>query len=312
MQLFSYRKNGAVRSGVVVNDGGLDVAVLERAMAAGGDDVFAESIRQPLPEATCMIDLLAAGADRLGRLAMAVDRAREAPLDGVLLSLDSIDFVVPTPGSHKILCVGRNYLEHVSEANRDVSGEPVLFCRYEDSLVAHREPLERPAVSKQLDWEGELAAIIGRRCRYVDEEDALGAVAGYAAFNDGSVRDYQFHTGQWTPGKNFLRSGSYGPYLVTSDEVPDPQDVHLETRVNTVVVQSACTATMIFSLRRIISYISMWTELRPGDVIATGTPAGVGGARTPKWFLEPGDQVSVSIAGIGILSNPIVQGEGPD
>lgn len=294
----------------MAGDRGVDVEVLERAAAASTDDEFAEALQQPPTRPLRMIDLLASGRDRMASLAQAVARASEAPIGWVPLPMDAIELALPTPGAQKILCVGRNYLEHIEESDREVPGKPVLFCRYEDSVVPHGEAIERPAASDQLDWEGELAAVIGVPCRHVDEQHALEVVAGYSVFNDGTVRDYQNHTVQWTPGKNFFRSGSYGPLLVTYDDVADPQDLDLETRVNDTVVQKSSTATMIFSISRIISYISEWTQLNPGDVIATGTPAGVGGARTPKWFLEAGDVLSISVTGLGTLRNPVVDAEG--
>ncbi len=300
-----------MRSGVRIRHGGLDVDALERAIVAHGDDQFAEMVGRSLPPPTKMVDLLSSGAERLASLADAVTRASEVTPETLLLPMDTIEFEVPTPGSQKILCVGRNYLEHVQESNREVPGDPVLFCRYEDSQVAHREAIERPIKSVQLDWEGELAVIIGRSSRYVDELHALEVVAGYAIFNDGSVRDYQHRTVQWTAGKNFVHSGSYGPYLVTKDEIADPQGLDLETRVNDTVVQKASTATMIFPVCRLIAYISEWTQLNPGDVIATGTPAGIGNARTPKWFLKAGDELSVSITGLDTLRNPVVDEEPP-
>lgn len=311
MRLFSYRLDGATRPGVMAADRGVDVAVLERAVAATSDDEFVHALQEPPTGPMSMIDLLRSGRDRMAALAAAVARLSEAPSGCTSLAMDSIEFALPTVGSQKILCVGRNYLEHIKESDREVPGEPVLFCRYEDSLVPHGEAIERPSASDQLDWEGELAAVIGVPCRHVDEQHALDVVAGYAVFNDGSVRDYQHHSVQWTPGKNFYRSGSYGPFLVTYDDVADPQDLDLETRVNDTVVQESSTATMIFPIARIISYISEWTQLNPGDVIATGTPAGIGGARTPKWFLEPGDVVTVSITGLGTLRNPVVDAELP-
>lgn len=312
MKLFSYRRDGVVRAGVKVRDGGLDVDALERATVARGDDEFAELLVPPLPSPTKMVDLLSSGGERLAALADAVTRASGVTPQTLLLSMDAVEFAVPTPGSQKILCVGRNYMEHIQESKREVPGDPVLFCRYEDSQVAHREPIERPIKSVQLDWEGELAVIIGRSCRYVDEPRALDVVAGYAIFNDGSVRDYQHRAVQWTAGKNFVHSGSYGPYLVTTDEIGDPQSLDLETRVNDTVVQKASTATMIFPVRRLIAYISEWTQLNPGDVIATGTPAGIGNARTPKWFLKAGDELSVSVTGLDTLRNPVVDEEPPN
>jgi len=307
MKLFSYRQDGTVRAGVVIGDGALDLAVLEQAGQHAGDDAFAEALHNTTAAPIRLIDFLSSGPRRKAELETVLARASTArSLSDALTSLDSIEFAIPTPGSSKILCVGRNYLEHINESNREVPGAPVIFCRYENSLVAHKEAIERPVVSEELDWEGELAAVIGFTCRYVSEKDALDVLAGYSIFNDGSVRDYQHHTVQWTPGKNFPASGSYGPYLVTPEAIPDPQALDLETWVNGASVQKANTSAMIFSLRRLISYISQWTELHPGDVIATGTPAGIGAARTPKWFLKAGDELSISISGLGILTNSVV------
>jgi 2-keto-4-pentenoate hydratase/2-oxohepta-3-ene-1,7-dioic acid hydratase in catechol pathway len=301
MKLFSYHDAGSVRSGVMASGQGLDVAHLERAMLGQG------LLQHSLPERFDVIDLVKDPV-RLDQLRVGLDRLEL--LSGLMsphafLDPVAISFAIPTPGSAKILCVGRNYLEHVNESGRDVPGSPVIFTRYEDTLVAHRESMIRPLNSAELDWEGELAAIIGKPCRHVAEQDALDFVAGYSIFNEGSVRDYQHKTGQWTAGKNFPRSGAYGPYLVTADAVPDPQALDLRTTVNDEVVQKANTGQMIFPLARIISFISEWTELRPGDVIATGTPAGVGNARNPKRFLRPGDTVNVTIESVGELSNTI-------
>lgn len=300
-----------MRAGVRVRDGALDVDSLERATTARGDDEYAELLGRPLPPPTKVVDLLSSGSKRLASLADAVTRANEVAPENLLLSMEKIAFEVPTPGSQKILCVGRNYMEHIQESKREVPGDPVLFCRYEDSQVAHLESIERPIKSVQLDWEGELAVVIGSSCRYVDEVHALEVVAGYSIFNDGSVRDYQHRAVQWTAGKNFMRSGSYGPYLVTKDEIADPQSLGLETRVNDTVVQKARTATMIFSVRRLIAHITEWTRLNPGDVIATGTPAGIGNARTPQWFLKPGDELSVSVTSLDTLRNPVIDEPAP-
>jgi 2-keto-4-pentenoate hydratase/2-oxohepta-3-ene-1,7-dioic acid hydratase in catechol pathway len=184
-------------------------------------------------------------------------------------------------------------------------GWPTVFVRFHDAQTGHNEPMIRPKASTRYDFEGELAVVIGRDARHVKAEEALSYVAGYAAFNDGSVRDWQGHTTQFTPGKNFYRSGAMGPYLVTADEAPDPSTLRVVTRLNGVEVQNGPTADMIFDVPALIAYISTFTPLSAGDVIATGTPRGVGQARKPPLYMTGGDVVEVEIAGIGLLRNPI-------
>lgn len=309
MRLLSYHHQGAIRTAAIAGQYAIDVALLEHAVGGGNvsDDALIDRLSAVLPEPVSLNELIAGSPERLNELRRSLERVAGSRTSDVvaLLDLPSIRFAIPTPGSGKFLCVGRNYLEHINESGRDVPGDPVIFTRYEDSLVAHRQALIRPSNSTEFDWEGELAVIIGRRSRHLRVEDALGAVAGYAVFNDGSVRDYQHKTVQWTAGKNFPRSGSYGPYFVTADEIPDPQALDLETSVNNETVQKANTAQMIFPVAKIISFISEWTELRPGDVIATGTPAGIGAARNPKWFLSAGDVVTVTIEHVGQLVNSV-------
>jgi 2-keto-4-pentenoate hydratase/2-oxohepta-3-ene-1,7-dioic acid hydratase in catechol pathway len=218
--------------------------------------------------------------------------------------------VIPFP--EKILCVALNYREHVAEANRSLPGGrevpkyPMIFARFPDSLVGHRTPLLRPRVSEQLDYEAELLAVIGRNTpRYVKKEEALQYVFGYAAMNEGSVRDYQFHSRQLTPGKNFAQSGSTGPWLVTADEIPDPQNIDIQFRLNGQVLQTANTADMIFDVADLIAYVTEWLPLKPGDLIASGTMGGVGFTRKPPIFMKPGDCAEVIISGVGTLANGI-------
>jgi len=218
--------------------------------------------------------------------------------------------VIPFP--EKILCVALNYHDHVAEANRALPGGrevpkfPMIFARFPDSLTGHRAPLVRPRVSHQLDYEAELLVVIGRNTpRYVKKEEALEYVFGYAAMNEGSVRDYQFHSRQLTPGKNFAGSGSTGPWLVTADEIPDPQSLDIQFRLNGEVLQSANTADMIFSVADLIAYITEWLPLKPGDLIASGTMGGVGFTREPPIFMKPGDCAEVIVSGVGTLSNGI-------
>jgi len=205
----------------------------------------------------------------------------------------------------KILCVGVNYRPHIEEMGRDIPSRPVVFIRYPDSLVGHEEAVIRPRVSEQFDFEGELAVIIGREGYRIGRDDALDHVGGYACFLDGSVRDWQRHTSQFTAGKNFERSGAIGPSVVLAADIPDPTALSLTTRVNGRVMQRGCVADLVFDIPSLIEYISTFTRLRPGDVIATGTPGGVGAARRPPVWLRDGDIVEVSIDGVGTLRNPV-------
>jgi len=211
--------------------------------------------------------------------------------------------------NRKILCVGVNYRPHIEEMGREVPDYPVVFVRFPGSLVGNGEPLIRPRVSEQYDFEGELAVVIGKRARHVAREDAFDYVAGYCCFMDGSVRDWQRHTGQFTAGKNFEQSGAIGS-TVPVDEVPDPSALRLTTRVNGEVMQEGAVADLVFDIPALLEYCSTFTELRPGDVIATGTPGGVGAARKPPVWLREGDLVEVEISGLGVLANPILDESG--
>ncbi|RMF97326.1 MAG: FAA hydrolase family protein, partial [Gammaproteobacteria bacterium] len=210
---------------------------------------------------------------------------------------------VPRPG--KIFCVGMNYIAHIREMGRELPPYPALFARFPHSFVGHGQPVIRPRVSRHFDFEGELAVVIGHRARHVDRARALEAVAGYTCLMEGTLRDYQEHTSQFTAGKNFQSSGAMGPWLVTSDELPDPTVMRLETRVNGEVMQRGEISDLCADIPAIIEYLSGICELEPGDVIATGTPSGVGAARKPPRWLAPGDQVEVEISGIGVLANPV-------
>jgi 2-keto-4-pentenoate hydratase/2-oxohepta-3-ene-1,7-dioic acid hydratase in catechol pathway len=245
-------------------------------------------------------DLAALLADSEG---LPTARARRGQV--AALPLELVTLLPPNPRPGKILCVGLNYLEHRNETGRAPTEHPVIFTRFPDSLVAHGAPLRHPGVSQEYDYEGELAVVIGRPAHRVAEAQALDFVAGYACFNDGSVRDWQRHTHQFTPGKNFLQSGAFGPALVTADEVGDPTALTLTTRLDGELLQQAGTGEMLFSIPRLIAYLSTFTRLEPGDVIATGTPGGVGAKRTPPRFLRPGMVVEVAISRVGTLTNRV-------
>jgi 2-keto-4-pentenoate hydratase/2-oxohepta-3-ene-1,7-dioic acid hydratase in catechol pathway len=220
------------------------------------------------------------------------------------IALEAIAFLPVVPDPPHIVCVGINYASHIAEVvdagiKRATPDKPSVFLRCVDSLVAHRQPLLMPRVSSSLDYEGELAVIVGTPGRYIAEQDALAHVAGYACFNDGSLRDWQFHTNNITPGKNFPSTGALGPWLVTSDEIPDPQRLAIRTRVNGKTMQDGNTADMIFGVARIIAYVSSFIPLAAGDVLATGTPDGVGFSRKPPVFLAEGDICDIEMSADG-------------
>ncbi|HYN11479.1 MAG TPA: fumarylacetoacetate hydrolase family protein [Burkholderiales bacterium] len=211
--------------------------------------------------------------------------------------------VIPNPD--KIVCVGLNYQDHVVETGRDNTENPALFLRVAESQVGHRQPILRPRESKNLDFEAEIAVVIGKAGRRISEEDSWNHIFGYSCYNDGSVRDWQRHTIQWTAGKNFARTGGFGPWLVTADDIPPGTKMTLSCRLNGERMQHATTEQMIFKIPRIIQYVSAFTSLLPGDVIVTGTPGGVGARRTPPVWMKPGDTVEIEIDKVGILVNTI-------
>jgi 2-keto-4-pentenoate hydratase/2-oxohepta-3-ene-1,7-dioic acid hydratase in catechol pathway len=209
---------------------------------------------------------------------------------------------IPNPG--KILCVGHNYESHRQETGRAKTGHPSIFTRFADTLIAHGERLRLPAISECLDFEGELAVVIGRAGRLIRPEDAFQHVAGYACFNDASIRDWQWHTSQFIPGKNFPGTGAFGPWLVTADEV-DLKALRVTTSLNGTTMQDQPVSDMIFPIPKLIAYISSFTPLAPGDVILTGTPGGVGAKREPPLWMRPGDEVTVRIGSLGPLVNVV-------
>jgi acylpyruvate hydrolase len=209
----------------------------------------------------------------------------------------------------KIVCVGLNYRSHLAEIGEPTPKFPILFFKPATSVIGSGQAIVLPRVSRQVDSEGELAVVIGRLGKYIPEESALSHVAGYTCANDVSAHDIEFRTSQWTSGKMLDTFCPLGPVLVTPEEIPDPGLLHLETFLNGQVVQDATTADMVFSVPFLISYISSLTTLEPGDVILTGTPAGIGCNRKPQVFLRAGDQVSVQIEGVGTLVNPVVAEE---
>jgi 2-keto-4-pentenoate hydratase/2-oxohepta-3-ene-1,7-dioic acid hydratase in catechol pathway len=254
------------------------------------------------------------GHPTLASFVGSADYAKRGALveQGTAVPLSEVTLLPVIPRPEKIVCSVRNYMDHHQEAlaaglKRELSEFPPIFLRVWRSQVAHGQPIVRPNASDSLDWEGELAVIIGRGGRGIPAATAWDHVAGYSCYNDASVRDFQFHAKQIAAGKNFESTGGFGPWMVTADEIEPGRVLKLETRLNGEVVQSGDTGQMIFDVARLINYASTIFTLSPGDVIATGTPAGVGFSRKPPRFMKPGDVVEVEIEGIGVLRNPVAQ-----
>jgi 2-keto-4-pentenoate hydratase/2-oxohepta-3-ene-1,7-dioic acid hydratase in catechol pathway len=283
MKLISYRHDGVETWGAVSGDRVLDLA------AATGIATLAEFLGSPAFQDR---DSLAS-------------RAAAGP------ALADVELLPVIPRPEKIVCAVRNYMDHHQEVlaagmQRELAEFPPIFLRVWRSQVAHEQPIVRPSVSESLDWEGELAVVIGKAGRDIPEADAWEYVAGYSCYNDASVREWQFHAKQIASGKNFESTGAFGPWLVTSDEIEPGRKLEIETRLNGEVVQSSDTGNMIFPIPRLINYASTIFTLVPGDVIVTGTPAGVGWSKKPPRFMQPGDVVEVEVEGVGVLRNPIV------
>lgn len=221
-------------------------------------------------------------------------------------ALEDVQLLPPITNPDKIICVGLNYESHRKETGRPEVEFPTLFTRFANTQIGHGAPIHAPRESSMVDYEGELAVILGKGGRHIKEADALDHVAGYSCYNDVSIRDWQRHTSQFTPGKNFACTGPFGPWMVTGDEIPDPSTLTLETRLNGERMQHATTDLLIFTIPVLISYISTFTRLEPGDVIVSGTPGGVGFKRDPQVFMKHGDNVEIEISGIGVLANPVI------
>ena len=222
-------------------------------------------------------------------------------------ALTGVTYLPPIPDPDKIICIGLNYLTHIVEGGRPVPTQPTIFTRWANTQIGHGEPIIRPNASETLDFEGELAVVIGNRARHVAEADYASVIAGYSCYNDGSVREWQRHSSQFGPGKNFPATGGFGPYLVTPDEAGDVTKASLVTRLNGEEMQRATVDDLVFTIPKLIAYCSTFTELVPGDVIITGTTGGVGAYRNPPVWMKPGDTVEVEITGVGTLRNPVAQ-----
>nr|WP_282572030.1 fumarylacetoacetate hydrolase family protein [Roseomonas acroporae] len=289
--MIAFEKEGRPALGALV---GGDAATLEGAAVVALADVVPGLPADPLA-AFAALNLPEGAA----ALAAKLEGAPRRPLAGLTL-------LPPIPRPGKVLCIGLNYVEHAKEGNNPIPDYPAVFMRGATSLAAHGQPLIRPKVSDKFDYEAELVIVIGKQARHLTEADALSCVAGYTCMNEGSVRDYQRRSPQWTMGKNFEQTGGVGPAIVTPDEIPQgPNALRITSRVNGRTMQDSNTADMIFPVPRILAILSEVMTLEPGDLIATGTPSGVGYPRKPPVFMTPGDTVEIEIEGIGILSNPI-------
>ncbi len=284
MRLVAFDDGGAARLGVLQGE-----TVVDLAHAA-----------PELPRD--LVGLIRAG---YGGFAAAAAAVRTAKADATR-PLAGLRFRLPVENAGKIVCLGLNYVDHAAEGGHAKPDYPSLFLRCGTSLVAHGEAMWRPTASSKFDYEAELVAVVGRTARHVKAADALACIAGYSCFNDGSLRDYQRKTTQWTIGKNFDRTGGFGPWFVTADELPPgATGLSIQSRLNGKVMQNANTSDMIFPVAETVALLSECLTLEPGDLLVMGTPAGVGYARTPPVWMQPGDTIDIAIEGIGVLSNPI-------
>ena len=286
MRLVTFDKGGHPTSGVRKDDAVVDLSIAAPDLPGDWPAIFA------------------GGA--LDRVAEAVAGAGPE----ALVPAAEVTLMVPIPRPPKILCIGLNYRTHAEETGMEIPDYPIIFTRYPTSLTAHDAPLLRPAASHQLDFEAELVAVIGTAGRHISKARALDHVAGYSICNEGSVRDFQFKSSQWAMGKNFDRSGSFGPEIVTADELPPGAvGLYVRSRLNGEIMQDGNTDDLIFDIATLVSEISEVMTLEPGDVIITGTPFGVGFVRKPPLFMKAGDVCEVEIEGIGILRNSVIDEE---
>lgn len=308
MRLVTFRVGGKTTIGHVKGDKVVDLhAAFESKLESEGKLRAAAIAEAYVPQN--MVEFLQGGSESMqaAKDALAfVDKQGETYNETVLvypLSGVSVDAPLKNPG--KIICIGHNYADHIKEMGRELPKVPVVFAKYANTIIAHGEPIPKPILSDQLDYEAELAAVIGKRGRHISEEEALEYVAGYTIANDVSVRDYQKMTLEFLKGKTFDGTLPLGPHLVTADELFDPHHLDIQLQVNGEVRQRSNTKNLVFDVSNLVSFLSGIMTLEPGDIILTGTPGGVGVARDPQVFLKEGDVVSVEVEGIGVLENPV-------
>lgn len=301
MKLVTYVEGGETRAGLVVNEFVFD---LERASSEGR--YGAEELKALSPS---LREILEGGDESLGQCArikshFADLREDEYP-SRLCVPLAEAKLAPPIPDPQKLICIGMNYRDHCEEQKKPLPNKPVIFAKFPTALIGPKDPIIKPVLTEQLDYEAELAVVIGKKAKNVTEEGALDHVAGYSIMNDVTARDMQVSDGQWVRGKSCDTFAPMGPYLVIADDVPDPHCLNIRLTVNGKLRQSSTTENMIFSIDFLVSYISQTTTLLPGDIISTGTPGGVGVFRQPPAFLQPGDVVSIEIDRLGVLENPV-------
>jgi acylpyruvate hydrolase len=312
MRLVTYQREGQFRTGAQLDKQVVDLNRAHRTalqQTGNEDELAVADARVP----TDMIGLLRGGDTSLRAVQQAVAFARgqlevsgkTLNQQGIVYATDDISLLPPVVRPGKVICLGLNYRDHAAESGMTVPDYPVLFHKVAGSLIGHNQPIVVPRISSKIDYEGELAIIIGRRGKYIAEDEAYSYIAGYTVANDVSARDLQFRTSQWTTGKMLDTFGPLGPALVTQDEVPDPHTLSIKTILNGQVLQDGNTADMIFGVPFIVRYISEIVTLEPGDVILTGTPSGIGNTRSPQVFMQPGDTIEVEIEQLGKLTNPV-------
>lgn len=293
MRLVTYEANGKWRAGVIIDD-----IIVDSTTAAISAEINIDS------DSASNREIISLNPDQQSRFEDAARAIAGTHVSEVVFPLKSTRLGPPIPDPDKIICLGLNYRSHSEETGLATYQVPILFAKYRNALTGPTSPIILPGVSEEIDYEAELAVVIGNRCKDVPAENALDYVAGYMAFNDVSARDLQFRTGQWLSGKTLDTFAPCGPSLVVN-EIRDPQNLNISTRINGQTLQQSNTCNMIFSVAETIAHITQLMTLEPGDIIATGTPEGVGFKRTPPIFLHDGDVVEVEIERIGILRNPV-------
>jgi acylpyruvate hydrolase len=309
LRIVTFAINGRVRLGAWVNNHIIDLPETYQAWQRTQSAQAATDLSEFPPGA---LELLQAGPPAYQAASQAIafaadsDNLTALARLGLAYAAANVEFRPPIPRPGKIICLGHNYRRHVLEMGQELPKYPVIFAKFANTLIGHHQPIILPAVSTQVDYEAEMVIVIGRTGKDIQPETAFDYIVGYTIFNDVSVRDFQRRTPQWLQGKTFDGSGPIGPALVTADEVSDPQALDITLRLNGQVMQQSNTADFIFNIPTIIQFLSQIMTLEPGDLIATGTPSGVGFARQPQVFLKPGDVVQIEISQLGVLENPVV------
>ncbi|MFB4162444.1 fumarylacetoacetate hydrolase family protein [Alteribacillus sp. JSM 102045] len=313
MKLINYRKGSRVRLGCLVNDQVIDLNGAYLSLLKNENNERAEQLAAALvPENA--VDFLHGGDESLNLAQKAADyiqnQASQGEKEEWIFPRSEVKIEAPVMNPSKIICVGHNYREHILEMGRDLPTHPVVFAKFANAVIGPEDEIPYPPITEKLDYEAEFAFVVGKKAKNVKEEDALDYVAGYTIVNDVSARDLQQRTLQWLQGKSLDGSAPMGPWLVTKDEVPDPDKLDISLTVNGEERQHANTSSLVFNVNRLVSFLSEIMTLEPGDVICTGTPGGVGAARDPQAFLNDGDVVRIEVSEVGVLENKVKKVQG--